>query len=147
MNIRLRCILASLALAAASFARAESAPTPHAPARPLGAILTVLDTDHDGALSLKEIASAPVALTALDLNEDGVISPDERRTTSAEGRPLRVARGGVTFNLLLALDANHDGNLQSIEIANAVASLKRLDLNGDGILEPGELRGMTLARN
>jgi hypothetical protein len=37
-----------------------------------------------------------------------------------------------------ALDANHDGILDSNEIANASAALKALDKNGDGQLTPDE---------
>ena len=39
-----------------------------------------------------------------------------------------------------ALDTNHDGILSAEEIANAPASLKKLDKNGDGQLTEEELR-------
>ena len=39
-----------------------------------------------------------------------------------------------------ALDVNHDGIIDSNEIANASAELKTLDKNGDGQLTPDELR-------
>ena len=39
-----------------------------------------------------------------------------------------------------ALDTNHDGELSAEEIANAPASLKKLDKNGDGKLTEDELR-------
>ena len=39
-----------------------------------------------------------------------------------------------------ALDTNHDGTLSAEEIANASASLKKLDKNGDGKLTSDELR-------
>ena len=39
-----------------------------------------------------------------------------------------------------ALDTNHDGILSADEIANASASLKKLDRNGDGQLTEDELR-------
>jgi hypothetical protein len=42
--------------------------------------------------------------------------------------------------LMDALDANHDGIIDSNEIANASAALKKLDKNGDGKLTPDELR-------
>lgn len=38
-----------------------------------------------------------------------------------------------------ALDVNHDGIIDSNEIANAAAALKTLDKNGDGQLTPDEL--------
>ena len=40
--------------------------------------------------------------------------------------------------LILALDANHDGVIDSNEIANASAALLTLDKNGDGKLTPDE---------
>ena len=42
--------------------------------------------------------------------------------------------------LMQALDVNHDGIVDSNEIANASAELKTLDKNGDGQLTPYELR-------
>jgi len=40
--------------------------------------------------------------------------------------------------LVLALDTNHDGIIDSNEIANASAGLLTLDKNGDGVLTPDE---------
>ena len=42
--------------------------------------------------------------------------------------------------LMEALDTNHDGIIDSNEIANASAALRKLDKNGDGKLTPDELR-------
>jgi Ca2+-binding EF-hand superfamily protein len=42
--------------------------------------------------------------------------------------------------LFAALDVNHDGVIDSNEIANASAALKTLDKNGDGQLTSDELR-------
>lgn len=115
--------------------------------RPLSPVLVALDSDQDGVLSPKEIAAAPLTLTALDLDGDGLISPTERRTPNADGKPVRVSRGGGSFNIILTLDANHDGDIQTMEIANAVSSLKLLDRNGDGALTPEELRPVLVAQH
>ncbi len=43
--------------------------------------------------------------------------------------------------IIAALDANHDGVIDADEIANAVAALKKLDVNGDGKLTRDEFLG------
>jgi hypothetical protein len=42
--------------------------------------------------------------------------------------------------LMQALDANADGVIDEKEISNATVALKKLDKNGDGKLNPEELR-------
>lgn len=54
-----------------------------------------------------------------------------------EGRGHRRPPPNV---LMDALDTNHDGIIDSNEIANASAALRKLDKNGDGRLTPDELR-------
>lgn len=143
-----RLILAAFALGASLVvARAESPHASTATTRTVSPVLAALDLDRDGTLSARELAAAPVLLSALDLNADGKISPDERQALSAEGRPVRAARGATTFTLVLALDANADGDLQLMELANAVSSLQRLDVNHDGQLTPNELRPALVAHH
>jgi len=48
-------------------------------------------------------------------------------------------RGGGN-PVIAALDANHDGEIDANEIANAPAALRKLDKNGDGKLTRDELR-------
>ncbi len=141
MTSRLRLLLATLTftLIATGVARAETAPARSVSHRHPGPIVAVLDTDRDGSLSATEIAAAPVILAALDANADGLLSPDELRVTSARGRTYRVSGGSASLNVVLALDANLDGEIQPMELTNAVSSLKRLDLNGDGLLIADEL--------
>ena len=70
-------------IAAGTFAPvrlAASASTVDAAAAPL---VSALDIDGDGTLSLDEIEEAPWALTALDTNHDGIIAPSERRVPEA----------------------------------------------------------------
>lgn len=159
-----RLILALLAISALPSARAEStdtaAATDHAlrsgahlrtsPGRAPGVIVAALDLDKNGVLSASEIASAPTLLKALDANDDGVLSPTELRRVGfarpanhaarPAAFPLPANRHASAFNVVFTLDANRDGEIQTMEIVNAVSSLKTLDRNGDGELTPDELQ-------
>lgn len=148
MNTQIRLLLAGFTLSAALVTRAETAASaPSATGRTPSPILAVLDSSRDGALSASEIAAAPQVLTALDRNEDGLISADERLALPAGSGPVRFSRGAIAFNIVFTLDANQDGDLQPLEIVNAVSSLKRLDVNGDGALSADELRPVMMTRH
>lgn len=65
----------------------------------------------------------------------------------AQDGPQRPPQGGDRDGhrpppppLITALDANHDGMIDSAEIDNASAALKTLDKNNDGKLTQEELR-------
>ena len=147
MTRHLRFFLAALALGSTVLARAESVSARQPSNRPASPVLAALDSDHDGILSATEIAAAPLALAALDRDGDGLISFNERRITDPNGNSVRVSRGTGSFNLILALDANHDGSIQTMEMANAASSLKLLDRNSDGALTPEEIRPMLVAQH
>jgi len=60
---------------------------------------------------------------------------------TAQGAPPQEgARSRPTPPILLALDADGDGELSPAEIAQATAALRKLDKNGDGQLTPDEYR-------
>lgn len=122
-------------------------------------IARVLDADRDGEISAAELANATAAIKALDRNGDGTVSADELRPA----RPARPADAPTppadrpappagrdhprpVDPIMLALDANGDGELSSSEIANATASLKALDLNADGKLASDEFRPLPPSR-
>lgn len=117
-------------------------------------VLYALDTNHDQVISAAEIANAPAALTMLDRNHDGKLSPEEcgwRYADSHDGKAGIEAR--VDYQILkrdqlafmhlhpvlAALDANHDGEISAREILRSSAALRTLDKNGDGKLTPAEL--------
>ena len=56
------------------------------------------------------------------------------------GAPRRMGHRPPPSPLMRVLDANGDGIIDEEEIANAPASLKKLDKNGDAKLTPNELR-------
>jgi hypothetical protein len=107
-----------------------------------GILIAALDINRDGVLSAAEVAQAPVLLRALDLDLDGNLSGAElkneamprssRRTAAVTVQFARVRHGGSGSNLAFTLDANHDGEIQAMEIANAASSLKDLDTDADG---------------
>ena len=101
-------------------------------------LLLALDTNHDGIIDSNEIANASAELLTLDKNHDGQLTPDEYLPppppdADPSFRPPRSP-------LVEALDVNHDGIIDSNEIANASAELLTLDKNHDGQLTPDEYR-------
>lgn len=104
-------------------------------------LFRALDVNHDGIIESNEIANASAELLTLDKNGDGQLTPDEYLPP----RPTDTNGLSGTFRpppspLVNALDVNHDGIIDSNEIANASAELLTLDKNGDGQLTPDEYR-------
>jgi Ca2+-binding EF-hand superfamily protein len=109
-------------------------------------IVTALDAGGNLTIFPNEIEGAPAALRTLDLNHDGVLSPEECGFTmpgdlaADDERRARYAREFMHSNPVLAvLDADGDGRISSGEIANSATTLKLLDLDHNGTLSPYEL--------
>lgn len=136
---------------------------PGGPGAPRGShghpIVRVIDTDRDGVLSATELGGASTAILSLDTDADGAVSAAELHAHPARpaGTPQRpagapaltrpapttadgVARSRPIDPVMLALDANSDGALAALEIANAATSLGALDTNKDGQLTRDEVR-------
>ena len=158
MNSRRNIALAALAsLFAAGGVLAQQGP----PARPEEGgrpphppIEMALDANDDGHIDATEIANAPAALKKLDKNGDGRLTSDEYfpPRPGGPGGPggsagPEAGPGGSgsprprrTNPLVAAIDLDGDGILSAVERAQAPASLKKLDKNGDGKLSPDEYR-------
>ena len=108
-------------------------------------LIRVLDSDHDTRLSAAEMIAAPAALLTLDRNGDGKLTAEEcganlgiSRLPAAEAQKAR--RLFMRSNpVLLALDANHDGEISPSEIRNAEQELAQLDRDRNGSIETTEM--------
>jgi hypothetical protein len=118
-------------------------------------IVIALDVNKDGVIDASEIANATAELKTLDKNGDGQLTVDEYMPprpsgTNAppdgpDGAPPPPPPPGPDGKrpvppIVAALDTNGDGIIDANELANASASLLKLDKNGDGKLTPNEYR-------
>jgi hypothetical protein len=156
MNITHRLALGAISLGLVAALSAQTSDTPRGPRGGPGGrgrppffhhpIIRVLDADKDGEISAAELANAPAAIKTLDTNNDGKITAAELRPVPPADAPADLPPPPATDRphpedpIMLALDANKDGELSAAEIANAASSLKALDANSDGKLSPDELR-------
>lgn len=150
MNTRRISLLAALVLGTSTLATATVASSETSSRRSSAApsLLSMFDLDRDGVISTSEMKYAAITLSALDLDGDGFITAAElasparsnpaRRGDGSVARPVS-ARATAIFNLFHQLDANQDGILQPMEIANVNSSLAHLDVNRDGVLSRDEL--------
>ena len=121
--------------------------------------LRSLDEDHDGRISREEyLAGTKKRFAKLDLNQDGVISPQEAKAAKAkmlerkaksdarrlaQGRPVkRTAKNDRPARpYLSAFDANQDGRVARKEyLAKREKKFAELDLNHDGFLSREEAK-------
>lgn len=104
-------------------------------------IFAILDTDHDGLLTAKELRRADDTLEKLDQDGDHKLTleeflqPPPQRPAGGEGRPPRRPPPP----LIAALDSDKDGTISAAEIEAAAESLKALDQDGDGSLSQKEI--------
>jgi Ca2+-binding EF-hand superfamily protein len=118
----------------------EEPPSPPPSVDNLVSDLLMFDANHDGKLEKKEV---PARMQGMfdrgDSNRDQVLSHEELVAMSEENHQVKLpARrpGGAAFN---AVDTDQNGEISSVEIMNAAASLKTLDKNGDGRIEESDL--------
>lgn len=101
-------------------------------------VLRALDLNGDYTLSQREIRLARRSLLRLDIDHDGRLSAEEVGWIPYGGD--RGRRDFFRFSPVLeALDADHDGELSSAETRGAPMLLRKLDVNRDGALTPGEV--------
>lgn len=119
-------------------------------------LFELLDANHDGRLSQRELKSAWARLVAWDRDGDGCISrreiPRQFLVSVSPGRPgftrqMQMApgygpayrsappRGPLWFR---RMDRNGDGDVSPREFLGTPADFKRLDKDGDGLIDPDE---------
>ncbi len=120
-------------------------------------LFTVLDTDLDGVLSSRELRSAKNILNTEDKNGDGALGGDEvpRRVefelvrgvderSETEARMTRRAtrstsQAATTGPLWFRkMDRNNDGDLDLREFVGPLSAFKKLDADGDGLVDRDE---------
>ena len=104
-------------------------------------LIAALDANRDGIIDSNEIANASAVLKTLEKNGDGKLTIDEYLGPRPGNLPADDAEEHrpPLLPIVEALDTNHDGIIDSNEIANASVALKTLDKNGDGKLTIREL--------
>lgn len=120
-------------------------------------LIARFDTDRNGYLTAEEFRARPVGLPELkmlDSDGDGKIFPSELQgyfemlvAPSLTG--VQVMAADDRDALFALLDADGDGRLGAVEISQAVACLRTLDLDGDRAVDTAELPAtmtITLAR-
>jgi hypothetical protein len=113
-----------------------------------------VDQVPDGRLGIREMRGAGARLRALDRNGDGTLQPTElpESLTVTIGRgnavfgarpPVVVpgtspAAGGAGPKWFVHMDRNGDGDVSPREFPGPVETFRRLDRDGDGLLDANE---------
>ena len=121
-------------------------------------LFAVLDGDLDGVLSPRELRTAKDVLAVEDKNGDGSLGGDEiplrlifelvRGAEIPSETEARVTRGRVTRSAAKAsttgplwfrkMDRNNDGDLSPQEFVGPAEAFKKLDTDGDGLIDREE---------
>lgn len=99
---------------------------------PPNAMFDAIDADRDGAITMRELRKAVIALKQLDADKDGKITQDE-----AMGGPPNPQ---AMIDHAMENDKDGDGKLSRSELPRHLAPLlNNADTNGDGALDRAEL--------
>lgn len=113
--------------------------------------IAIFDVDGNGVLSAEEIAAAPVALAALDQDQNNQLTATElcpgglgrggqNCPLAGQGQGQGGCRMGGNSVLLRLFDADGDGVLSAAEVNNVPTVLKGFDKNLDGQVSSQEIR-------
>ena len=119
-----------------SFALAQGPGGPGGP--PPRPVLLALDTDHDGKLSVEEIAAASVGLITLDSDHDGQLTSLEYLASQNDPN---ANKPNETAARLMVLDKSGDGTLTKDEVPERMQGMfARIDTNNDGKITQDEIK-------
>ncbi|QEG21391.1 EF-hand domain-containing protein [Mariniblastus fucicola] len=121
--------------------------------RPISPLMSALDVDKDGKLSVEEIANSVAALKTLDKNKDGVLEASELAPERG-GRGGQGGRGqqggggnwdpGAFVDRIMERDADKDDKLSKEEAGERMSrGFDDADTDKDGYLTRKEVEAMT----
>ncbi|MBI2824439.1 MAG: hypothetical protein HYX69_07120 [Planctomycetia bacterium] len=112
-------------------------------------LFELLDADHSGGLSIRELRSAWHRIKDTGCVTDGYFDahklPRQLIATVSRGHPrsaLPTARGAGP-DWFVAMDRNGDGDVSVREFLGPTSEFRRLDRDGDGLLSPAEAKPPT----
>lgn len=121
-----------LCLFLAPYALSQGVPPPPRP------VVLAIDTNHDGKITVEEIAAASAGLITLDKNGDGQL--DSLEYLASQNDPTSN-KPDETVQRLMAFDRNGDSVLTKDELPERLQGLfARIDTNHDGKITPAEIR-------
>ncbi|QDT49051.1 transaldolase/EF-hand domain-containing protein [Symmachiella dynata] len=108
-------------------------------------LFEILDTNADGRLSLREIASSAKNVQEIHRQPPDTFVhadvPRQIRMIFSRGRPQKLL-AAVKYDApewFLAMDRNRDGDISSREFIGDEPAFQRLDRNGDLLISPDEI--------
>jgi Ca2+-binding EF-hand superfamily protein len=114
-------------------------------------LFTALDQNQDGILSADELRAAASVMKTLDKDGDGKLSKAECLPAGGGGhghggsKADPQAEAAATVEKLMTFDKNDDQALTKAELPERMQDvIERADSNGDGIVTSAELKAMAL---
>jgi Ca2+-binding EF-hand superfamily protein len=120
-------------------------------------VFEVLDADHDGRLGRRELRETAKRLKTFDRDDDGRVALAELPRTyelkvgrgpffrrrgvayeSYDDQPRRRPASEDAVSWFRHMDRNHDGDVSTREFLGTAEDFRRLDRDGDGLIDPKE---------